>query len=89
MCDGSMTSMLPVVTTRVFGIERGGQVYGYMYSVFGVAAILGTVLVKTVQEDIGYHGMLIVALAFTLVSVIIAIFYKFNKIDFSKWQEEK
>ena len=48
MCDGSMTSMLPVVTTRVFGIERGGQVYGYMYSVFGVAAILGTIFVKTV-----------------------------------------
>ena len=42
MCDGSMTSMLPVVTLHVFGIKRGGQVYSYMYSVFGVAAMLGT-----------------------------------------------
>ena len=47
MCDGSMTSMLPVITNKIFGLKRGGEVYGYMYSVFGAAAILGTIFVTT------------------------------------------
>lgn len=47
MGDGSMTSMLPVVTLNVFGLKRGTQVYGYMYSVFGLAAMSGTFIVDT------------------------------------------
>jgi hypothetical protein len=47
MCDGSMTSMLPVITNKIFGLKRGGQIYGYMYSVFGAAALLGTIFVTT------------------------------------------
>lgn len=47
MCDGSMTSMLPVVTLNIFKLTRGPEVYGYMYSCFGVAAIFGTILVYT------------------------------------------
>ena len=45
MCDGSMASMLPAVTLTVFGIKRGGQVYSYLYSTFGAAALLGTFVV--------------------------------------------
>ena len=47
MCDGSITSMIPVVTNRVFGVLRGPSVYGYVFSTFGVAAMLGALLVKT------------------------------------------
>ena len=47
MGDGSMTSMLPVVTINVFGERRGGDVYGYMYSVFGLAAMSGLLIVET------------------------------------------
>ena len=48
MCDGSMTSMIPVVTNRIWGVNRGSTVYGYMFSTFGVASMLGTLFVKTV-----------------------------------------
>ena len=60
MGDGSMTSMLPVVTLNVFGLRRGTEVYGFMYSVFGLAAISGVVIVDTLQSRIGYTGMIIV-----------------------------
>lgn len=50
MCDGSITSMLPVVTLQVFGLKRGNQCYGYMYSVFGASAILVAFFVKTWQQ---------------------------------------
>ena len=47
MCDGSITSMIPVVTNRVFGLIRGPIVYSYIFSTFGVSAMLGALLVKT------------------------------------------
>ena len=45
MGDGSMTSMLPVVTLNIFGLKRGTEVYGFMFSEFGFAAIVGVTVV--------------------------------------------
>ena len=47
MCDGSITSMIPVVTKQVFGTSRGPSVYSYVFSTFGISAMLGTLFVKT------------------------------------------
>lgn len=74
-----MTSMLPVVTISVFGIKRGTQVYGFMFSVFGLAAISGLIIVGTLQHLIGYSGMLIVCLLFTGIAAGFTYFYKFNE----------
>lgn len=85
MGDGSMTSMLPVVTINVFGLKRGTEVYGYMYSVFGLAAMSGVFIVQFFQPKFGYFGMLWVCLLFTLVAAIFTVFYKFTeKISYSK-----
>lgn len=78
MGDGSMTSMLPVVTLNVFGYKRGTQIYGYMYSVFGLAAMSGTLIVDTLQHRIGYSGMLIVCLLFTSTAALFTYFYRFD-----------
>ena len=79
MGDGSMTSMLPVVTINVFGLKRGTEVYGYMYSVFGLAAMSGLVIVETLQPRIGYFGMLWICLLFTLIASAFTVFYKFTE----------
>ena len=78
MGDGSMTSMLPVVTLNMFGYKRGTQIYGYMYSVFGLAAMSGTLIVDTLQHRIGYSGMLIVCLLFTSTAALFTYFYRFD-----------
>ena len=88
MCDGSMTSMIPVVTNRVFGVKRGPMVYSYIFSTFGVAAMLGALLVKTMQTNIGFTGMLIICLAFTLVSATITYFYIFKRISYLELAEK-
>ena len=55
MCDGSLTSMLPAITVKQFGLERGPAVYSVMYSVFGVSSLLGFGLVELGAIDkIGY-----------------------------------
>jgi MFS family permease len=77
MGDGSMTSMLPPVTIHVFGNLRGPEVYGFMFSVFGVAALTGTLLVLYVQSMIGYIGMINVCLCFTCLAAALTIFYDF------------
>ena len=82
MCDGSITSMIPVVTNRVFGVKRGASVYGYMFSTFGVSAMLGALLVKTCQQPLGFTGMLLICTGFTLVSAVITFFYQFYKISY-------
>lgn len=82
MCDGSITSMIPVVTNHVFGTLRGPAVYGYLFSTFGVAAMSGTLFVATAQSSLGYHGMLLICLALTLVAALITYCYQFVKIDY-------
>lgn len=70
MCDGSMASMLPAVTVGQFGIKRGPEVYGYLYSTFGVASIMGLLLVATIKEDIGYTGMFAIGACFSTTAAI-------------------
>ena len=82
MCDGSITSMIPVVTNKVFGTVRGAIVYGYMFSTFGVSAMLGWLFVTVGKESLDYHGMLLICLAFTTCSAIITFFYRFEKISY-------
>lgn len=50
-----------------------------MYSVFGLAAMSGTVIVDTLQHKIGYSGMLIVCLMFTSTAALFTIFYNFEQ----------
>ena len=42
-----------------------------MYSAFGVSALLGSVLVGSLQSIIGFSGMIYIAAAFVLVACII------------------
>ena len=78
MGDGSMTSILPVVTLSVFGLEKGPQVYGLLFSIFGVASIAGLVIVYLFQAQIGYEGMLLVCLGFSFLSAVFTYFYRFD-----------
>ena len=46
MCEGAITSILPTETIQHFGELRGPEIYSYMFSSFGVSAILGSILVR-------------------------------------------
>jgi hypothetical protein len=78
MGDGSMTSMLPAVTLAIFGTNRGTQVYGFMFSVFGLAAVIGLLFVEILQPKIDYNGMLVVCLMFSSVAALFTYFYRFD-----------
>lgn len=79
MGDGSMTSMLPVVSINVFGLARGTEVFGYLFSEFGFAACIGVLVVSTLQPLIHYNGMLYVCLIFSSIAATLAYYYDFEK----------
>jgi hypothetical protein len=82
MCGGGMISMLPVVTLHVFGLQRGPKVYGFMYSVMGMAAFLSALCVRIWQKSIGYDGMLYISFALTLLAGINAATYQFERVSY-------
>jgi len=85
MCDGSLTSMLPALTVGQFGIERGPQVYGYMFSVFGVAALSSTLLFSFSIKYFGYEGMFIVSSVFSIAAAALAFLLdEKNKFNFAE-----
>ena len=72
MCDGSLTSMLPAVTVKQFGIERGPEVYSYMFSVFGISSLAGFILVELdMLSKIGYEGMFILSGIISTIAMIL------------------
>ena len=79
MCEGAITSILPTETMKHFGSLRGPQIYGYMFSSFGVSAITGSVLVGLLQYEIGFTGMLYLCQGLTLVSFILTFVYRSDK----------
>ena len=79
MCDGSLTSMLPAVTVGQFGITRGPQVYGYMYSCFGVSSFLNVFLVSYVKPIVDFKGMFIISFFFSTIAA--SLTYTFREHD--------
>jgi len=43
--DGCLMAMLPAITISIFGLRRGPSVYGYLFSIFGMAAMTSLVFV--------------------------------------------
>ena len=54
-----------------------------MYSNFGAQAILGSIIVTTLEDRIGYFGFFMICLALTLISAWITFIYdEKNKFDY-------
>lgn len=84
-CEGAVAAVLPTTTLQVFGMHKGHLVYSYMFSAFGVSSLVGGVMVKTVQDYIGYSGMFIFSFILTCLSLTLTLVYgdkKFDSVEF-------
>jgi MFS family permease len=71
MCEGAMASIVPTVTLQKFGLTRGHDVFGLMYSSYGLSSMLGSILVSTVGKTIGYQGMLVISGALAALAMLL------------------
>ena len=89
MCDGSLTSMIPAVTLSQFGLVRGPQVYGYMYSIFAMSCLLSIFFVFVVKPYISFNGIFFVSGCFSTIALICTYLLKERRVfDYVKVYEE-
>lgn len=81
-CEGAIAAVLPTTTLQVFGMHKGHLVYSFMFSAFGVSSLIGGVMVKTVQDFIGYEGMFIFSFILTCLSLMLTLWYGDKKFDY-------
>lgn len=67
--DGSISAMTPVLTLKIFGFQRGPEVYSVMQTAVAFASLLGIVLVQTCKPYEGYTGIFVIGFFFNLVAV--------------------
>ena len=75
MCEGAITSILPTETITHFGEKRGPAVYSFMFSSFGVSAIIGSAIVSQLQYEIGFPGMLTICMVLTVMALLLTFVY--------------
>jgi len=69
MGEGSVAAITPTITLFKFGVIRGHDVFSFMYSAYGVSALLGSLLVITVYAHIGFRGMIGIGLILALLGL--------------------
>mmetsp|Transcript_28073 Transcript_28073/g.21006 ORF Transcript_28073/g.21006 Transcript_28073/m.21006 type:complete len:97 (+) Transcript_28073:241-531(+) len=81
-CEGAIAAILPTHSLNYFGLARGKLTYAFMYSCIGLSSFSGSLLVKYVQDYIGYEGMFIISLALTALATAIWWFIGDKKFDY-------
>ena len=71
---GSLLSMLPSIAISIFGLKRGPQIYGFLFSHIGMAALLSLLAV-----NLSDNAML-VCLIFGLISCVLCLCYNFENV---------
>jgi OFA family oxalate/formate antiporter-like MFS transporter len=72
LCYGGGFGTMPAFAADYFGAENVGSIYGLMLTAWGVAGVLGPLLIATLRQNSGrYDEALHVIAALMLVSTII------------------
>jgi len=71
---GSLLSMLPSIAISIFGLKRGPQIYGFLFSPIGMAALISLLAV-----NLSDNAML-VCLIFGLISCVLCLCYNFENV---------
>lgn len=73
MTEGAIAAIIPTLTLQKFGLIRGHDVYSYIYSAFGLSALLGSIIVGLIADQIGFKGMLVICMGFSIVAWILTL----------------
>lgn len=77
MGEGSVAAITPTITLLKFGVIRGHDVFSFMYSAYGVSALLGSLLVSLVYKHIGFKGVIGIGLVLVLLALYLT--YRMNE----------
>jgi MFS transporter, OFA family, oxalate/formate antiporter len=73
LCYGTIFTLMPAATADFYGVRNLGVNYGLVFTAFGVAGVLGSLLGGRVSDLLGsYHVAYIVSGAMLLIGAILA-----------------
>ena len=79
ICEGSIACVLPTITVKYFGHDRGHQVHSFMYAAFGSSSVSGGILVALVGYEIGFSGIIFICGILTLVCCVLTVTFDDTK----------
>lgn len=72
-----------VVALRIFGPETGTQVFPFIQGAIALANLILTLLVMTIQRDLGYGGMMQLVGASSVFSLIFIVLLRDKRIPYT------
>ena len=69
MGEGSVASITPTITLLKFGVIKGNVIFSFMYSAYGVSALLGSLMVISLYVHIGFRGLIGIGLILVLIAL--------------------
>ena len=78
-CLGGHFSMFPTVTSRLYGVVTGSEVYGILFTSFSFATIGGRVLSDLLLDTYGYNIIFYILWGFSILSGILLCIFDMDK----------
>ncbi|CAD8092769.1 unnamed protein product [Paramecium sonneborni] len=75
-CEGGLFSCYPAVSAKIFGHKVGPIIYGGLFFVIGLSNMLGYLLYKFGEPEIGFGGVFWIVFGFCCVAFILGVFFK-------------
>ena len=77
-CLGGLLVMGPTVAQSIFGQKTGSNIYGFYWTVFGLANMVQFAFVAGVSDKITFNGVIYICLGMTIVALVILNIYTFE-----------
>jgi OFA family oxalate/formate antiporter-like MFS transporter len=72
VCYGGHLGMFPAISSQVFGVRNGTQIYGLLFQGFACSNALQFVFIKVLKPIIGYNAIFYIEVIFSGISMFIA-----------------
>jgi predicted MFS family arabinose efflux permease len=85
--------MFPTITCKLYGVITGSEVYGFMFTAYSLATILGRTLSDILLEDYGYNIIFYILCSFSVLTAVLLYFFDLDrtleqKVDIIESQHE-
>ena len=79
-CYGGIITVYPIFIAKTFGADLGAQVYGYVFTAWGIAGLLGPMIAGIIYDvTTNYNGAMIIAGLIALTSTIMIYFFRIHR----------
>jgi OFA family oxalate/formate antiporter-like MFS transporter len=84
VCYGGHLGMFPAISSQVFGVRNGTQIYGLLFQGFATSNLIQFLLLRTIQVSYGFQPIFWLEVVFSGLAMFLA-----NSVDFNyDWSEK-